>query len=517
LNGAILAYNVIGKHDYINRLILIVSGFELLKFNHIIFSLLFIVHYFTCGKVNPIIKSLLHLLRMKMNLGQQLSFLIKNTPIIRDPKVINCAINGVTDYFACSLQACHEDDVQKLLAWIADEGGNARAWLIGQKKLVTARQAALFNGFQAHCLDYDDVHSDVRGHPSSVILSALIASVRLDNDKQKIDGRRFLTAYVIGVEVMARLGKSVNPEHYEKGWHATITLGGMAATAAICYLYDEPFLSQALALSATQASGMRLLMGTPIKFLHAGLAAQHAIQSVEWLRAGIDADQNFLDDKLGFLAIYGQGNTHFDLSHWGDVWKIVEPGLWFKNYSYCSAAAYVADAGQLLYKDPDFNLDNVSDITIYFVPSNSDAALIYKTPSLAQQGRFSAEYILALTLLGLPLSFEQFSAKPIPYEIKQLMQKMTRSYQIQLAPHPDAYNGRYVIIDIGLKNGKTISQRVDIPKGSPKNPYSQSEMSLKLLSAVKDKPKTARLLTDIQQLATGLDLRQFLLSYSFTL
>ncbi|KDN10920.1 MmgE/PrpD family protein [Gilliamella sp. Imp1-1] len=452
-----------------------------------------------------------------MNSGQQLSFLIKNTSIISDPQVIDCAIKGITDYFACSLQACQEDDVHKLLAWIADEGGNTRALLIGQKKLATARQAALFNGFQAHCLDYDDVHSDVRGHPSAVILSALIASVRLDSIEQKVDSRRFLTAYVIGIEVMALLGKSVNPQHYEKGWHATITLGGIAATAAICYLYDEPFLSQALTLAATQASGMRLLMGTPIKFLHAGLAAQHAVQSVEWLRVGIHADQDFLDDKLGFLAIYGQGNTHFDLSHWGKTWKIVDPGLWFKNYSYCSAAAYIADAGQLLYQNLSFEFDNINNIVIYFAPPNSDAALIYKTPSLAQQGRFSAEYVLALTLLGLPLSFEQFSSQPISNAIKQLMQKMKRSYQTQLTPHPEAYNGRYVIIDIFLKNGKKISQRIDIPKGSPKNPYSQTEMSLKLHSAIKDQTKAEQLLTDIHKLAKGLDFRQFLLSYLFTL
>ncbi|WP_176713810.1 MmgE/PrpD family protein [Gilliamella sp. Choc3-5] len=136
---------------------------------------------------------------------------------------------------------------------------------------------------------------------------------------------------------------------------------------------------------------------------------------------------------------------------------------------------------------------------------------------MAQQGRFSAEYVLALTLLGLPLGFEQFSSQPISNAIKQLMQKMKRSYQTHLTPHPEAYNGRYVIIDIFLKNGKKISQRIDIPKGSPKNPYSQTEMSLKLHSAIKDQAKTEQLLTDIHKLAKGLDIRQFLLSYLFTL
>lgn len=459
-----------------------------------------------------------------MNLGKQLSCLIKNTPLITDPHTIECAINGVIDYFACSLQARDDSDAQKLLAWIADEGGHARSWLVGQKKLATARQAALFNGYQAHCLDYDDVHADVRGHPSAVILSALFASIRLDNRNAiDLNGHRFLTAYIIGVEVMALLGKSVNPQHYEKGWHTTITLGAMAATAAICYLYDMPFISQALALAATQASGMRLLMGTPIKFLHTGLAAQQAIQSIAWLSIGISADKDFLDDKLGFLAVYGQGNGNFRLNQWGKSWKIANPGLWFKTYSYCSAAAYIADAGQLLFQHPQFNCHDISHITIFFAPPNSDAALIYSSPTLAEQGRFSAEYILALTLLGIPLDFEQFSSNPIPKNIHKLMQKMQRTYQTQdscqidVTAQPGAYTRRYVVVEIHFNSGNTICQRIDNPKGSPNNPYTKLEMQLKLKKAVGNEQKADNLVRDIYQLATGLSVDQFVKRHWLTL
>ena len=74
-----------------------------------------------------------------MHLGQQLSLLIKNTPIIAQQSLLDCAINGLIDYFASSLQASNEANVKKLLTWINDEGGHSRAWLIGQKKLATRR------------------------------------------------------------------------------------------------------------------------------------------------------------------------------------------------------------------------------------------------------------------------------------------------------------------------------------------------------------------------------------------
>mgnify|MGYP000664373276 CR=1 FL=1 len=102
---------------------------------------------------------------------------ILSTPLITDSATLKKAQQGVMDYFAASLQARHQKVLQDFKAWINREGGKPVAWLIGQKAEVTVRQAALFNGFQAHLLDYDDVHSDIRGHPSAVILSALFATL----------------------------------------------------------------------------------------------------------------------------------------------------------------------------------------------------------------------------------------------------------------------------------------------------------------------------------------------------
>ena len=97
------------------------------------------------------------------------------------------------------------------------------------------------------------------------------------------------------------------------------------------------------------------------------------------------------------------------------------------------------------------------------------------------------------------------------------MQKMQRSYDIQLPPHPDAYNKRYVVIEIVFDNNQKISQRIDVPKGSPKNPYSQQELAAKLFTALQNDVKAQQLLTDIHALANGMDIKQLLLSHWQTL
>ncbi|MDF7671461.1 MmgE/PrpD family protein [Orbaceae bacterium ESL0721] len=401
---------------------------------------------------------------------------------LRNPLIKPAAITAIIDYFASSLSARHCDECQKLRQLIRSEGGKADNWLIGQSDLATARQAALFNGFQAHLLDYDDTHADVRGHPSAVILSALFASLPTstlsDSDPlNKLTSDRFIAAYVIGIELMAQLGIAVGEAHYQKGWHTTATLGGIAATAAICYLHQYPFMRSALAIAATKACGMRLLFGSVIKPLQVGIAAQAAIEAIQFAQLGLKADCDFLDEKIGFLTLYGEGNHLLDLEKWGDPWRIISPGLWFKIYPYCSAASYVADAAKQL--QDRFLVTAISHIELIF-SKNSDSALIYQIITDPAQGRFSAEFIVASILLNRPLTFNTFSSSKINVQLTDLMSKITRHYD-------QSALSRYAKMVIYLNDGKQLSAVVNHPKGSPKNPYSPDELKAKFFDSLIDK------------------------------
>lgn len=114
------------------------------------------------------------------------------------------ARKGLLDFTAAAFAGRRDTGVEKLVKLAEEEGGMPIAPLIGRNQKTTPSQSALINGFIAHALDFDDVHSDVRGHPSAVILPALIAAASAG----RIDKSRFLGAYVTGIEVMARLGES---------------------------------------------------------------------------------------------------------------------------------------------------------------------------------------------------------------------------------------------------------------------------------------------------------------------
>lgn len=113
--------------------------------------------------------------------------------------------------------------------------------ILGSTDRVSALDAGMLNGIAAHALDYDDGNQIMGGHPSALLIPALLAL----GEEVGASAREVIVAYAAGFEVMIRLSRGVNTAHYEKGWHPTSTIGvlGVAAagarllglTAAQCY------------------------------------------------------------------------------------------------------------------------------------------------------------------------------------------------------------------------------------------------------------------------------------------
>ena len=408
----------------------------------------------------------------------QLSEWIIHPPSFTD-QAYKEAKRGFIDFFASCFAAKNEEAVVKMLQ-IIEEPAVASVPIIGQDKLTSPLQAALINGFIGHVLDYDDVHEDVRGHPSTVIIPALLSALRFG----RVTGKRLMEAYIVGVETMAYLGKVIGENHYEKGWHNTSTLGGIAAAAACSYLlnFSKEEMTVAIGFAATQASGLRAQFGTEAKPLHAGLAAQAGYQAVVFTKAGITGSKSVLDGQNGFLAIYGDGPVanRTELPTFGKPWKIVTPGLWFKQYPFCSAAHQGADAIRMMVDEHSFDLQDVEQITVVYPPAG-DAALVHQRPRTGEEGRFSIEYVIALAIDHQPLTLESFTAKPIALKYSQFFDTITRSYSESIQASAQAVpKGRFTRIECILKSGEKLCRQVDLPKGAPKAPLSFHELEGKL-------------------------------------
>lgn len=426
---------------------------------------------------------------------------LKATPTA-DVAALREAKRGILDYLASAYAGRDDAGAVKLLGAIEAEGGRPIAALIGQNKRANRRQAALVNGFLGHALDYDDVHSDVRGHPSSVILPTLFALA----SGREISGKQFLDAYILGVEVMARLGRAIGTASYLKGWHNTSLLGAVAATFAGARLlgFTAEQTQNAVGIAVSQAGGLRVQFGTEMKPLHAGLAAQQAVQAIEWTQQAFRGTDAALDSKIGFLHVYG-GKAADEAARtaltedWGKTWRIAAPGLWFKRNPFCSAAAHGADAA-LELAQLHVDAAAIEKIDIVF-PPGGDAALIHTRPQTGEQGRFSIEYVVALALLGQPYTLANFSSAPVSSEAGMLMEKMSRCYDVDHKPDPQAIPiGRFTIVRIMLTDGSVHSREVSVPTGSPQAPLTDAELENKWRDSAPDQDKAERLLQAIRGL-----------------
>src|SRR5262245_21533505 len=79
--------------------------------------------------------------------------------------------------------------------------GSARCW--GHRGTLSAPGAAMMNGYQIHCSEFDCVHEAAVIHPVTVCLAAVMAYADWIGD---VSGRDLVTGLVLGVDIACHLG-----------------------------------------------------------------------------------------------------------------------------------------------------------------------------------------------------------------------------------------------------------------------------------------------------------------------
>src|SRR5437899_1857557 len=218
---------------------------------------------------------------------------------------VRAARRAILDTLGVTLAGSVEPTAARVRALIAHRRAPDEATIVGTPLRASVEDAALANGTASHALDYDDLNQSLSGHPSVPILAAALALA----ERRRTSGAALLAAFVAGVEVEAKLGRALNPAHYEIGWHATATLGvfGAAAAAAKLLGLSAERTAHALAIAASMASGIKANFGTDCKPLHVGHAARCGIEAALLAETGFTGNPRALEHGDGFGATHGAG------------------------------------------------------------------------------------------------------------------------------------------------------------------------------------------------------------------
>ncbi|MEM7424850.1 MAG: MmgE/PrpD family protein [Pseudomonadota bacterium] len=388
-----------------------------------------------------------------------------------------------TDLMACVLAGASHPFSRKTRAALQTYQGTAPVFGAGVK--LPAPFAALCNAIAGHAFEFDDWEEPGNTHPSVVMFPALWALAA----ERGASGGDLARAYATGFEVIVCLGKGLNYEHYNKGWHSTATLGVIGAAAACARLLRllPEQTAHAMSLAITQASGYTCQFGSGAKPLQAGFPARDGLMAAQLAEQGMTGQPGALDGETGFAGLMASGDlAKLDraiadcrgtaLQDWGIVQK---------PYPSCGYTHRLVDCGRELSGriDPSDIVQVRAEL-----PDFHAAILPYDRPQTRSEALFSIPFCVATALLrgGLSLSDLEEEARCRP-DLLALIEK------VEVVPHAPArpqmnYDpeqpDRLTVI---LKNHDHQTASCAYPTGAPQNPMSDTDIRRKFETAA---PKT---------------------------
>lgn len=295
--------------------------------------------------------------------------------------------------------------VRAVSSWLEPSTGGAVVWSTPRR--CAPSSAALVNGTAAHALDFDDAGLTMPIHPSAVLWPAVLAVAPAGTGLGPV-----LSAVEAG-HVLFRAIADVLPmgAHYGRGWHATSTIGRIAATLACARVVglDEARTAHAVGIAASTASGSLANFGTGTKPLHVGLAARDAVTAVGLAAAGMTANPGELDAPQGFLARYGDPaavdvDLRDRLEHWSTHWVADTVP---KRFPSCFGTHRAVTAAVDLH-EAGVSADDVVGILVEAHPSTLEPLLDHQ-PTTGGEAKFSMASTVARALQTGGLGLADFA------------------------------------------------------------------------------------------------------------
>ncbi len=229
------------------------------------------------------------------------SYVVSNTWEDIPEDVRHEAKRALINVIGCAIGGSPHSAVTTAIRALSPFSGERTASIVGRPERLDPLHASLMNGISSHVEDYDDTTPKNYSHTSSPVSSALLAYASAN----RVRGRDFVEAFILGFEAASRVGNVVYPAHYDVGWHMTGTIGVFGAAAGIGKLIglNEQQMVWALGLSATQSAGLREMFGSMGKAFHPGRSAQNGYAAALLAQAGFTSGERGIEGPRGFAHV----------------------------------------------------------------------------------------------------------------------------------------------------------------------------------------------------------------------
>ena len=304
------------------------------------------------------------------------------------------ARHALLDWAAVTVAGSREPLAGMLTAEFSAETGPCTIVAAGRR--ASLHDAALVNGAAGHALDYDDVNFLMHGHPTVPVAPVVLALGEVLGKS----GRAVIDAFIAGYEVECRIGEMVGFGHYDKGFHATGTIGTFGAAAAAAHLQglDAGQTANALGIAATQAAGLKSMFGTMTKPFHAGKAAMNGLVAARLAARGFTTSASGIEGAQGFAMTQAPGFQTSALRPDPSAPFAVESNL-FKYHAACYMTHSAIEAIGSLRDTHGIGLGDLAAMTVYGREAVLQVCNI-AAPRTGLEVKFSIRHLAALALDG---------------------------------------------------------------------------------------------------------------------
>jgi 2-methylcitrate dehydratase PrpD len=386
------------------------------------------------------------------------------------------ATRTFVNWLGCAVGGARHEAMDIAIAALSPMAGPAQATVLGRSERLDILHAALLNGISSHMFDFDDTHLKTIIHPAGPVCSAILALA----EHRPVTGEQFIHALTLGVEVECRIGNSVYPEHYDRGWHITGTAGVFGAAAACGRLLglDEQRMTWALGIAATQSSGLREMFGTMCKPFHPGNAARNGLMAALLGAQGFTSSDRGIEAPRGFAHVM---STRFDpaqiTSGLGESWEIDINT--YKPFACGIVIHPIIDACVQLREAHGLTGEEIESIEAKVHPLVIELTG-KKTPRTGLEGKFSVYHSAAVGIIhGAAGEREYADAVVRDPKVIALRDRVTAT--IDPSMHEDQ-----TAVEIRLRDGRVLACRVDNAIGSLARPLSDADIERKFRGLAQD-------------------------------
>jgi 2-methylcitrate dehydratase PrpD len=337
--------------------------------------------------------------------------------------------------------------------------------------------AAMVNAASSHVVEQDDVHNGSVFHPAAVVFPPALAVAQSIG----ASGEDFITASVVGYEVGIRIGEFLGRSHY-KIFHTTGTAGTIASAVTVgrlLKLNPEQMLN-AIGSAGTTTAGLWEFLrdAADSKQLHTAHAASAGMTAAYLAQDGFTGARRILEGTQGLAA--GM-STDADLAkltdRLGSRWALAETS--FKFHASCRHTHPAADALQHAMKEHGLKASDIASVVTHVHQGAIDVLGPVVDPKTVHQSKFSMGTVLALIALRNSADLAGFDQALKDGAVTAFRDKVTMELDEEVdTAYPQRWIGK---VTVKTTDGRTLTGRVDEPKGDPGNTLSRPEIEEKTL------------------------------------